>query len=257
QVPDSLVPGWNSTLFDRLIEIHHSDVASTFPAHGYQHALVAPNGHGSVYQDLESEPGTVLIYSFDHQTRNRLDGLDLVIGAPGAQMDLQVRCERTFDQWRHYRGYYLVPEDQSLTRFEFRTLPNIAISGGNYLDGFKVEEMELPEPSLPRGNAASAQAEEDAASLIEFEVDREAFFNVAHLRIRSQAAQWVRIVLLNSKGYKVATLLNGWVIADKDYSVELRMDGPGRGKYTLRMDTSGGQLLSRELERTRRKKRRR
>ena len=129
------VPGWLTTASYRKIEIWASGYQSVASAEGTQHAELDP-GTDTLYQDVETTPGTTLSWRLWHRGREGVDTMAVDIGPPGAVVEQQ-RMTDDNKTWRHYEGTYTVPEGQTVTRFACRSIS--AAGGnpgiGNFLDG--------------------------------------------------------------------------------------------------------------------------
>jgi hypothetical protein len=84
QVHESLVPGWDTTATNNLIEIWANGNNGVFAAHATQHAELNATQVSTLYQDVSGIPANSVVgYSFAHRGRLGLDTLALRIGDLG------------------------------------------------------------------------------------------------------------------------------------------------------------------------------
>ncbi|XVQ14259.1 DUF11 domain-containing protein [Spirillospora sp. CA-255316] len=129
------VPGWHTTASDHLIEIWHQR-SGTQAAHGEQWAELNANEASTLYQDLETTPGTTLYWSLQHRGRSGRDTMSVKIGRPGREPDKTWTFTDGTDAWGRHTGVYKVPAGQTATRFAFEA--GATATGdptvGNFLD---------------------------------------------------------------------------------------------------------------------------
>ncbi|MFC5747416.1 DUF11 domain-containing protein [Actinomadura rugatobispora] len=129
------VPGWQTTASDRLIEIWHRR-SGTEAAHGEQFAELNANESSTLYQDLETTPGTTLYWSLRHRGRSGDDTMSLKIGRPGSRPNKTWTFTDGTAAWGRHTGAYTVPRGQTVTRFAFEA--GATATGdptvGNFLD---------------------------------------------------------------------------------------------------------------------------
>ncbi|WP_432052563.1 DUF7507 domain-containing protein [Streptomyces xiamenensis] len=149
------VPGWLTTASDHMVELWHTGFLGVPSADGAQFAELNANEVSTLYQDLPTTPGTTLYWRLQHRGRLGEDTMALDIGAPGATLE-QGRFSDGKDAWGQYRGTYVVPAGQTLTRFAFRSLS--AAGGnrgiGNFLDGIffgTAPHVTLHKEAIPAG----------------------------------------------------------------------------------------------------------
>jgi uncharacterized repeat protein (TIGR01451 family) len=135
QLPQSQVPGWNTTSPDSLIEIWRNPFQGVTAAAGTQHAELNATQFSNLYQDLPTIPGTVMRWSLAHRGRAGDDTMAVSIGAPGSLVE-QARMTDGTSAWGRYSGFYTVPDGQTTTRFSFEAVTTAGshISIGNFLD---------------------------------------------------------------------------------------------------------------------------
>lgn len=125
--------------------------------------LAAYEPNTSIYQDIRTTPGTMLVWRLRHTSLDRgyLDRMSVMIGAPGhetAQQATRISVNGlgdktgpvgtviatpsgvdTYDRdtdpwWETYTGEYLVPAGQTVTRFKFLNVDSRSGTNGNLLD---------------------------------------------------------------------------------------------------------------------------
>ena len=133
--PSVNVPGWEST-DPAGIEIWSSGFFGVPAAVGNQFAELNATEAGTLYQEVATQPGQALQWSLLHRARAGVDTMDVLIGAPGAEMVSQGDLTDDTTAWGRHTGIYIVPAGQTVTRFGFRAVrtgsgnPSI----GNFLD---------------------------------------------------------------------------------------------------------------------------
>ncbi|XVQ07036.1 DUF11 domain-containing protein [Spirillospora sp. CA-255316] len=129
------VPGWRTTASDHLIEIWHQR-SGREAAHGEQYAELNANEASTLYQDLETTPGTTLYWSLHHRGRSGEDAMSVKIGPPGGDADRTWTFTDGTAAWGRHTGVYNVPAGQTVTRFAFEA--GATATGdptvGNFLD---------------------------------------------------------------------------------------------------------------------------
>ncbi|WBU39141.1 fibronectin type III domain-containing protein [Homoserinibacter sp. YIM 151385] len=121
-LPDGSVPGW--TARDGAgaavpITLRASTPEGGEAARGAQYLELDRAAAGGISQRIATTPGRTLIWSFQHRARSAAEGVDLVIGAPGAG-SAQGRYRDGGGGWVRYVGAYLVPAGQSVTELSIR-----------------------------------------------------------------------------------------------------------------------------------------
>jgi len=138
------VPSWSTTNSSGTIEIwSHGNLATNDELHvpsdtGVQHAELNDNHVSSLYQDIETIPGSVITWSVAHRGRRGVDVATVSIGAPGTALTVVETMTDDTSGWGHYTGTYVVPDGQTVTRFSF---DSISAAGddetvGNFIDSF-------------------------------------------------------------------------------------------------------------------------
>jgi len=133
----SNMPFWETTATDNAIEVWNSSNTITSPhanAHsGNQFIELNANLVASTYQDLTTEPGTILIWSVAHRGRSGTDMASVSIGPIGSVSVMQIMTTNN-TAWVVYSGTYVVPAGQTTTRFQFDSLGGGSV--GNFIDSF-------------------------------------------------------------------------------------------------------------------------
>ena len=129
------VPGWLTTATDHQIEIWKSGAYQgvTSAEGGKQFAELNANMVSTLYQDVETTPGTTLSWRLWHRGVKGEDTMAVDIGAPTAVVE-QKKMTDDNTKWTRYEGTYRVPAGQTITRFALRSIggqPN----SGNLVDG--------------------------------------------------------------------------------------------------------------------------
>ncbi|GAA3090501.1 hypothetical protein [Streptosporangium carneum] len=146
------VPGWSTSSSDGVIELwgpgNRADPMNfTVPADsGRQFAEVNGTAVSTLYQDVETEPGSTLTWSLAHRGRTRGPGsedvlrvrIGGVVQTPEGQDSPDISDSSA--AWGHYKGSYRVPSGQKVTRVEF-----VSVSSGtglptygNFLDSVEI-----------------------------------------------------------------------------------------------------------------------
>jgi hypothetical protein len=165
----AVVPGWYTTSTNRLLELWYTSRVYSVPSDtGVQHAELAASVSGTLYQDISTVPGQLLLYSFAHRGRDGADVMRVDIGPPsngssGVTTSLGLFSDGT-SAWRRYSGNYTVPYGQTTTRISFVTTSvtytNVAtISAGcaSSACGNLLDSMQLSMPALACDDAASTR----------------------------------------------------------------------------------------------------
>lgn len=83
-INESLVPGWETTASDNLIELWSNGFNGVVSAAGAQHAELNANFVSTLYQDVSGIPANSVVgYSFAHRGRGGVDTLELRISDLG------------------------------------------------------------------------------------------------------------------------------------------------------------------------------
>jgi len=116
-----LVPGWRTTAADGIIEIWKSGYENVASVERKQHAELNATGAATLFQDLQTTPGTILYWRLSHRGTLGKDTMAVDIGPPGAVIQQQLITDDV-NEWGRYRGTYVVPPGQTTTRFACRSV---------------------------------------------------------------------------------------------------------------------------------------
>jgi len=138
---DDDVNGWNTTASDEEMEFWSAEAGT--PYEGNQFIELNANEVAAVYQDIPTTPGKKFHWFVAHRGRSGVDTARVLIGAPDGELTEIIQMVDDKDEWGTYQGSYLVPDGQSITRFQFEAVSTATGSKtiGNFLDGFKVGPM--------------------------------------------------------------------------------------------------------------------
>ncbi|GII88366.1 hypothetical protein Ssi03_63560 [Sphaerisporangium siamense] len=165
------IPAWHTTAGDGAIEIwgpgnagaNGGEVAADS---GRQFAELNGTQVSTLYQDVATNPRTVLVWRIAHRARSTTsDQKDIVrvkIGTPGAQTVQIPLGQASGDiadggiSWGHYTGIYRVPRGQRVTRIAVESVSSAAGSPsyGNFLDSVEV----FCTPPCPKATRNSPKA---------------------------------------------------------------------------------------------------
>lgn len=152
--------GWTSTQtvgHAGVVELQNHSASGNIYAE-----LAAYEKNTSIYQDIRTTPGTMLVWRLRHTSLNKdyLDRMSVMIGAPGHETATQAtrvsvnglgdktgpvgtviatpsggddRAD-TDPWWETYTGEYLVPAGQTVTRLGFLNADSRSSTNGNLLD---------------------------------------------------------------------------------------------------------------------------
>ena len=152
-------------------------------AQGNQFAELNCEEPGALYQDVLTEPGTVLHWGLEHAGRWGTDTMAVIIsdtksmssdwnpagsGFDQSNPDVQAVLSDKTGKWIYHYGDYTVPAGQYVTRFYFVAVAaaNGNLSNGNLLDNISFGK-DLPNPPAKTGNLIiTKQVEGIAASQI-------------------------------------------------------------------------------------------
>ncbi len=133
------VSGWEAS--PARMEFWTSGFQRVLAPDGGQFAELNANSPGTIYQDVATNPGAEMTWSFWHRGRTGLDGMEVLIGPDDGLDDDTLTSIGEFETgqgWVHYSGTYVVPEGQTTTRIVFTSLfsANRRGSYGNLIDAF-------------------------------------------------------------------------------------------------------------------------
>jgi len=136
---DSDVPNWTTTASDHRIEFWKSGFYGVPSFDGDQHIEMNANEVASLYQDINTTAGELIVWRVAHRGRTGTDTAHASIGAPGATEVFVTMADGT-SAWGVYSGQYTVPPGQTVTRIQFDSISSASSSPsvGNFLDGFSM-----------------------------------------------------------------------------------------------------------------------
>ncbi|MFZ4516631.1 MAG: hypothetical protein ACOYN3_10015 [Acidimicrobiia bacterium] len=134
--PQNEFPAWSTTAPDGMIEVWQSGFSEVSAAEGSKFIELNANFVAAIYQDVATEPGTVITWSLSHRGRMGTDTMRVLIGKPSQTLVQQSQFSDGTSAWGRHSGTYVVPVGQTCTRFQFESLPSAgsAPSVGNFLD---------------------------------------------------------------------------------------------------------------------------
>jgi hypothetical protein len=137
-VDAGLLPGWATTATDNKIEQWKSGFESVVAYEGKQFVELNANEIAALYQDFKSVPGTTLTVTFAHRGRKAVDEAVLEMGVPGQTLTTVANMSTGGDAWKVYTATYTVPDNQTITRIQFRSTKGTNGGFGNFLDGISI-----------------------------------------------------------------------------------------------------------------------
>jgi Ricin-type beta-trefoil lectin domain-like len=134
------VPGWLTTATDHKIELWKSGrFEGVVSAEGGQHAELNATMLSTLYQDLETTPGTTLSWGLWHRGTRGMDTMAVDIGPPEAPVEQKQITNGK--EWKRYDGTYRVPEGQTMTRFALRSISSTGSDPGTTNRGNLVDDV--------------------------------------------------------------------------------------------------------------------
>ncbi len=139
-IPETSVPGWETTANDHRIEIWKSGFNGVPAQEGDQFFEINANVSAALYQTLCLDPGSTIKWSVYHRGRAGVDVADVKIGATVATAVKQATMRDGTNAWGYYSGTYVVPQGQTTTVFVFEAVSTASGSNsvGNFLDNFRI-----------------------------------------------------------------------------------------------------------------------
>jgi len=140
QVDSDKIKFWNTTDPKDKMEIWKDGFNGVNSIGDYFMELNS-NKSGSVYQDLETVPGTTLVWTINHRGRSGTDVASISIGnSNDPALDIKKEMSTGKDGWVTYTQEYIVPEGQTTTRFSIDSISSTGgASYGNFIDNFTVQ----------------------------------------------------------------------------------------------------------------------
>ncbi len=138
-IDESVVPGWETSATDNMIEIWRSPFGGVSVPAGSQFAEVNANQQSKLFQDIATTPGETIRWQLQHRGRTGVDVMEVRIGAPADALALQSTLS-TGLTWTTYSGLYTVPAGQTTTRISF---DSISSANGNPTYGNFVDDVSV------------------------------------------------------------------------------------------------------------------
>jgi len=134
------VPYWETTATDNQIEIWEDGYESVPSYAGHQFAEINAYEMAALYQDIPTEPGTVITWTIAHRGRDGVDVAVIKAGEPGGDLVVLDTLRDDNTEWGFYMGTYTVPEGQTVTRFYLEAVSSASgdETRGNFVDGFSI-----------------------------------------------------------------------------------------------------------------------
>lgn len=135
QVHHSSVTGWSTTSSSGMMEFWRAPFQGVVPASGQQHIELNANQAADLYFDACMFNGESLTWSFYHRGRAGLDSARLLIGLPGAEVEV-LRFGTDNTAWVNYTGTFTNTLGNTTVRFRFQPVSTAAgnLTVGNFID---------------------------------------------------------------------------------------------------------------------------
>lgn len=137
---DANVPGWTTTASDHIMEFWPDGMQGISSYEGNQFVELNANMKGTLYQDVATTPGDLLIWSFAHRGRSGIDDMNFEVGPPNGPYENIGRFSDGNTDWGYYNGVYEVPVGQTTTRFYFSSANSGTV--GNFLDDIQFNTIQ-------------------------------------------------------------------------------------------------------------------
>jgi hypothetical protein len=132
---ESRMAGWKTTAPDKTFELWGSGFEGLRSYEGTTFSEMNAFSIATLYQDIETVPGSTYIWAFAHCGRFGTDTMDFSIGVPGGDLTVIKRAIDGYHAWGVHTGVVRIPPDQVLTRFAFVSVASsCGLSCGNMLD---------------------------------------------------------------------------------------------------------------------------
>ncbi|WP_162921680.1 immunoglobulin-like domain-containing protein [Listeria costaricensis] len=229
---------WHTTDQSGRVEVMNNYEGQT-AADGNQWVELAGTEASSIYQDIETTPGTRIRWSVQHRGRTGVDTAEVQFGAPNGQMQTQ-KTMSDGPTWTKYYGSYMVPEGQTVTRFAFKAISSSdgGLDYGNWLDDVVFATQSKLNVTGSFSNAALAKNQETTYDL---EVVNEGGLDTGN--------NIVTINLPQEVSYIADTLrTNGATVANEsssEHQISFYLGGLAVGeKATVSVDVRGDQFAT-------------
>lgn len=138
-VDANLIEGWETTYPDNRIELWKSGFQGVEAVEGDYFVELNGNGPSTIYQEIETIPGTTLTWSISHRGRSGEDVAEIYVGSGENRVVLETMKDGN-SQWGAYTGTYVVPEGQTSTKISIAAVSSVGGSSvGNFIDNFSVK----------------------------------------------------------------------------------------------------------------------
>lgn len=131
QFPAAEVEGWQTTSANQLIEIWRDGHMGVPSPEGSQFVELDATSQDTLSQEVASQPGQLMYWSFLHRGRNGLESVELRIGPSQATVS-QAVVTSAADAWYPYSGLYRSGDAEVVTRFEL--VSRTGLAEGNLID---------------------------------------------------------------------------------------------------------------------------
>ena len=133
------IDGWSTTATDNKIEIWSDGFLGVNAADGNYFVELNATQVASLYQEIETTPGTTLTWSISHRGRTGEDVATISVGDGDETIVLETMTDGN-TEWGTYTGTYVVPEGQTTTTFSLNSVSSASSSNsvGNFIDAFSV-----------------------------------------------------------------------------------------------------------------------
>ncbi len=132
---ESRMAGWKTTAPDKTFELWGSGFEGLRSYEGGTFSEMNAFTIATLYQDIETVPGSTYIWAFAHCGRFGTDTMDFSIGVPETPLTVIKRAIDGRHAWGVHTGVVRIPADQFLTRFAFVSVASACgLSCGNMLD---------------------------------------------------------------------------------------------------------------------------
>ena len=133
------LPNWETSAADNKVELWSSGFLGVPADTGEQFAELNANLVASLYQEVETIPGTTLTWHVAHRGRKGTDVATVSIGTANNMSVVETMTDGKH-AWGHYSGTYVVPEGQTVTRISFDSVSAAggSRSVGNFIDSFTI-----------------------------------------------------------------------------------------------------------------------
>lgn len=135
----NLIDGWSTTATNNKIEIWGDGFRGVSAADGDYFVELNGTQSASIYQEIETTPGTTLTWSISHMGRVGEDVATISVGSGDETIVLETMTDGN-TEWGTYTGTYVVPEGQTSTTFYVDAVSTStgSKSVGNFIDAFSI-----------------------------------------------------------------------------------------------------------------------